>query len=94
MATAAFPAVIFPTVFCLTRRWTLVDEAAARLKIEAGLHAHGVEQIERRSHATKWSPAGAGEGRRLDSKARLEKITKDLADLKEKSGFHDCQMEK
>ena len=63
----------------------LVDEAAARLKIELDSMPTEIDQIEREAMQLEMERQLAKE-EDADSKARLEKITKDLADLKEKSG--------
>ena len=64
----------------------LVDEAAARLKIELDSMPTEIDQIEREAMQLEMERQALVKEEDADSKARLEKITKDLADLKEKSG--------
>ena len=64
----------------------LVDEAAARLKIELDSMPTEIDQIEREAMQLEMERQALAKEEDADSKARLEKITKDLADLKEKSG--------
>lgn len=64
----------------------LVDEAAARLKIELDSMPTEIDQIEREGMQLEMERQALAKEKDADSKARLEKITKDLADLKEKSG--------
>ena len=72
----------------------LVDEAAARLKIELDSMPTEIDQIEREAMQLEMERQALAKEEDADSKARLEKITKDLADLKEKSGSMIDQMEK
>lgn len=64
----------------------LVDEAAARLKIELDSMPAEIDQIEREAMQLEMERQALAKEEDSDSKARLEKITKELADLKEKSG--------
>ena len=64
----------------------LVDDAAARLKIELDSMPTEIDQIEREGMQLEMERQALAKEKDADSKARLEKITKDLADLKEKSG--------
>lgn len=64
----------------------LVDEAAARLKIELDSMPSEIDQIERETMQLEMERQALAKEEDADSKARLEKITKELADLKEKSG--------
>lgn len=64
----------------------LVDEAAARLKIELDSMPTEIDQIEREAMQLEMERQALAKEEDADSKARLEKITRDLADLKEKSG--------
>ena len=64
----------------------LVDEAAARLKIELDSMPTEIDQIEREAMQLEMERQALAKEVDADSKARLEKITRDLADLKEKSG--------
>ncbi len=63
----------------------LVDEAAARLKIELDSMPSEIDQIERESMQLEMERQALVKEKDADSKARLEKIVKELADLKEKS---------
>lgn len=63
----------------------LVDEAAARLKIELDSMPSDIDQIEREAMQLEMERQALEKEKDADSKSRLEKITKDLADLKEKS---------
>ena len=63
----------------------LVDEAAARLKIELDSMPSEIDKIERSSMQLEMERQALAKETDADSKARLEKITKELADLKEKS---------
>ncbi|MEG0023750.1 MAG: ATP-dependent chaperone ClpB [Akkermansia sp.] len=63
----------------------LVDEAAARLKIELDSMPSDIDQIEREGMQLEMERQALAKEKDGESKARLEKITKELADLREKS---------
>lgn len=63
----------------------LIDEAAARLKIELDSMPSEIDQIEREAMQLEMERQALEKEKDADSRARLEKITKELADLKEKS---------
>lgn len=64
----------------------LIDEAAARLKIELDSMPSEIDQIEREAMQLEMERQALAKEKDDDSKNRLDKITKELADLKEKSG--------
>ncbi len=63
----------------------LVDEAAARLKIELDSMPSEIDQIEREAMQLEMERQALAKEKDPDSKTRLDKITKELADLREKS---------
>ena len=63
----------------------LVDEAAARLKIELDSMPSEIDQANRESMQLEMERQALAKEKDDDSKARLEKITRELADIKEKS---------
>lgn len=63
----------------------LVDEAAARLKIELDSMPAEIDQLERETMQLEMERQALVKETDNDSKARLEKITQELADLREKA---------
>lgn len=63
----------------------LIDEAAARLKIELDSMPSEIDQIEREAMQLEMERQALAKEKDDESRNRLEKITKDLADLREKS---------
>lgn len=63
----------------------LIDEAAARLKIELDSMPTEIDQIEREAMQLEMERQALAKEKDPDSISRLEKITLELADLKEKS---------
>lgn len=62
----------------------LVDEAAARLKIELDSMPSEIDELNRSAMQLEMERQALAKEKDDDSKQRLEKITKDLADTKEK----------
>lgn len=63
----------------------LVDEAAARLKIELDSMPSDIDALNRTAMQLEMERQALAKEKDDDSKARLEKITKELADTKEKA---------
>ena len=63
----------------------LMDEAAARLRMEVDSQARGARRARPPHHAAQDRARGAEEGDRPASKDRLERLEKELADLEEQS---------
>ena len=63
----------------------LVDEAASRLRIEIDSMPVELDELERRAHAAGDRARGAAQGARRRSKARLEALERELADIGERA---------
>lgn len=72
----------------------LVDEAAARIRIEIDSLPEEIDELERRILQLEIERQALKKEKDKNSKERLEKLTKELADLKEKSAFLKVQWQK